>query len=136
MGDKITPHFKWAELDRHGEARADPVLSLRLRLLAEQLEKIRARVGAAISVTPHGGFHGPTFDREWRRRSPGSEHRQATAADLKCAALPCEELARVIEDMIREGALIDGGVGVYPSDEFTHYDIRTVHGERPARWRG
>ena len=73
---KITKNFSKRELDRHDEIQVGSALWCNLTQLAENLQRIRDEVGAPVSVTHHGGYHGPTLDREWRKRSQGSQHRK------------------------------------------------------------
>jgi uncharacterized protein YcbK (DUF882 family) len=42
------------------------------------------------------------------------------------------EVAAVIERLIDEGKMEQGGIGVYDEDGFTHYDCRGTR----ARWKG
>jgi len=129
----LTENFTRRELDRHEEIQVGSPLWWNLTHLAEQLQIIRDEVGAPVSVTAHGGYHGPTFDRVWRKRSAGSQHRKARAADLKTTAMTPRELHALILRLIGEGRIDQGGVGLYDGPGgYVHYDTRGV----AARWRG
>jgi|TARA_Y100000310_G_scaffold296235_1_gene328309 uncharacterized protein YcbK (DUF882 family) len=54
----------------------------------------------------------------------------AKAADIKISGMTPSEVKIVIEQLIQEGKMMKGGVGLYQT--FTHYDVRG----RNARWRG
>ena len=40
------------------------------------------------------------------------------------------EVAACLEELIADGVIPQGGIGVYPSQNFTHYDVRLSK----ARW--
>jgi uncharacterized protein YcbK (DUF882 family) len=48
-------------------------------------------------------------------------HLKAMASDLVCRSLTPKQLKAVIEKLIKEGKMKNGGIGLYPS--FVHYDI-------------
>ena len=50
------------------------------------------------------------------------------AADIVVQGMTPKKVAQFIENLIKEGKMKQGGVGIY--DTFTHYDIRGVR----ARW--
>ena len=52
------------------------------------------------------------------------------AADIKISGMSPHEVKALIEELIRDGKMMKGGVGLYQT--FTHYDVRG----RNARWRG
>jgi uncharacterized protein YcbK (DUF882 family) len=42
------------------------------------------------------------------------------------------EVAEILEQLIADGVIPQGGIGVYPSQNFVHYDVRG----KKARWKG
>ena len=54
------------------------------------------------------------------------------AADIRVKGMSPGEVATVIERLIDEGMMEQGGIGVYDEDGFTHYDCRGTR----ARWKG
>lgn len=120
-----TEHFTWRELDRYGDRT--PEAERNLLELAENLEVLRREIGKPISITPHGGLHGPTMDKH-HKRSKGSQHRKGTAADITVKGISPLVLKRIVLRLIKEGKMKQGGVGAYSG--FLHYDIRG----RAARW--
>lgn len=67
----------------------------------------------------------------WNLKNGGasaSYHTKGMAADLDVQGASPKEVADVIENMMKNGEIPDGGLGRYES--FTHIDIRS----RPARW--
>ena len=51
-------------------------------------------------------------------------HLQAKAADISCKSKSPSDLALLIEKLIGENKMKDGGLGVYPG--YVHYDIRGI----------
>ena len=54
----------------------------------------------------------------------------ACAADIKVKGYEPREVHRIIERLIAEGKMAEGGLGLY--ETFVHYDVRG----RRARWYG
>ncbi len=50
------------------------------------------------------------------------------AADIKVSGMTPKEVALVIEGLIEQGKMKQGGIGIYPS--WVHYDVRGTK----ARW--
>ena len=57
-----------------------------------------------------------------------SQHLQGIATDITCKAHNPKSLYKNIEDLIKQGKLKEGGLGLY--NTFVHYDIRG----KKARW--
>lgn len=130
---QITRNFRRSEFDRHAELAEGSELWDAMVEHLGHVQRIRDEVGAPVNITPHGGYHGPTFDLRWRRRSPGSRHRQAIATDLRASGMAPSELHLLIVRLIREGEIAQGGVGLYAgAGGYVHYDSRGTL----ARWRG
>jgi len=98
----------------------------RIQILMDQLEVLRESLGgAAIRII--SGFR----SRAHNRRVGGawfSQHKRGKASDLRVAGYSPKEVADEIEKLIREGRMLQGGLGRY--ENFTHYDIRG----RRSRW--
>ena len=54
----------------------------------------------------------------------------AKAADIKVTGMSPSEVKEAIVELIKEGKMMKGGIGLYKT--FTHYDVRG----RNARWYG
>ena len=93
--------------------------------LANQLQVIRDVIGQPIKLTnayrcvEHNKSIGGVYN---------SQHILGKAADLKVKGLKPKELKLVIETLIDNGEILQGGVGIY--NTFVHYDIRKTK----ARW--
>ena len=120
---KLSDNFTLDEFQRPGH-EVPPEYMANLRLLAHNLQTIRDEIGKPIHI--HSGFRTPATNSGVKR----SQHLLAKAADLKVRGMPPEELHAVILQMIRDGKIQRGGVGLYPG-RFVHYDVRGKN----ARWR-
>ena len=95
--------------------------------LAENLQVLREHLGKSIRVI--SGYRSPKYNRkiDGARRS---QHLTASGADIKINGLLPVEIKIIILDLIREGKMKEGGIGVYKG--FLHYDIRG----KKVRWYG
>lgn len=127
---KIQPDFYLHEFDRYGDLAEGSTAWNRMMRHSGTVQKIRDRAGVALAITRHGGFNGPTMDAKrreagWGLRSKGSRHRKGDATDLYPANrdMPIRELHELVLQMIAEGEIPKGGVGLYciPGDEFAGY---------------
>ena len=95
--------------------------------LAENLQVLRDFIGKPINVI--SGYRSPTYNRKigGARRS---QHLLAKAGDLIVNGMTPDEVKAAIVELIKEGKMKKGGVGLYT--HFTHYDIRGFN----RRWYG
>jgi uncharacterized protein YcbK (DUF882 family) len=95
--------------------------------LVENLQVLRDVIGKPIRVI--SGYRSPKYNRRigGARRS---QHMLAKAADIKIKGMDPKEVKTIIEDLIAQGKMHKGGIGLYKT--FTHYDVRG----RNARWYG
>lgn len=96
-----------------------------IKILADQLQVIRDEIGKPIRINI---AYRPYWWEKMRGRSGTSQHCLGKAADIVVSEISTKELHNVILKLIKEGKIINGGVGLYPT--FVHYDIRPY----PARW--
>ena len=97
-----------------------------VKLLAKNLQVLRDYIDKPIRII--SGYR----TKRYNTRIGGarrSQHMLAKAGDLKVAGMKPRELKAVIEQLIKEGKMMKGGVGLYKT--FVHYDVRG----RNARWR-
>ena len=120
----------------------------RLMPLAETMEAIRAKTGAALIITPSGGYRSEKHqqrivDSHPEDRDAGlvagattSQHPKGRAADAYSSKWSAPQLHAIILGMFHAGELPHlGGLGLYP--KFVHIDVRP----RPssghlAQWGG
>jgi uncharacterized protein YcbK (DUF882 family) len=93
--------------------------------LAKNLQVLRDEVKAPITIT--SGYRSPERNAKIKG-AKNSQHVQGTAVDLKVQGLTPKEVAPIIEKLIKDGKMKQGGIGVYSN--WIHYDIRGTK----ARW--
>ena len=98
-----------------------------VKLLAKNLQVLRDFVGKPITI--NSGYRSPAYNKKVGGASR-SQHKLATAADIKIRGIRPREVQGIIEELIKDGRMHNGGLGYYSS--FTHYDVR----ENSARWKG
>jgi len=97
------------------------VLARNLQLLRDEIKKPVVISGSGYRTAEHNKSVGGAKE---------SQHLTASAADISVPGMTPKDLAAVIERMIREGRMKQGGIGIYKT--FVHYDIRGIK----SRWNG
>lgn len=124
---KISEHFMREEFDcRDGTPYPKEWIEKRLKPLCKALEVIREKSGVIHILS---GYRTP----EHNTRVGGAKrsmHMYGIAVDMACRELAPKKLHQLILDLIKNGKIKDGGVGLYHS--WVHYDQRT----KLARWTG
>jgi uncharacterized protein YcbK (DUF882 family) len=96
-----------------------------LEELAQNLQVLRDTASSRIRIT--SGYRSPKYNK--RVGGAGeSQHVYGRAADIQVDGLKPKEVYNLIEQLIADGKMKQGGLGLYPT--FVHYDVR---GNR-ARW--
>lgn len=93
--------------------------------LAKNLQVLRDHIQKPITII--SGYRTP----EYNKKCGGvkrSQHLLAKAADIIVKDMTSLEVRDTIIQLIKEGKMDPGGVGIYPT--FTHYDVRGKN----ARW--
>jgi uncharacterized protein YcbK (DUF882 family) len=93
--------------------------------MIHNLQVIRDEVKVPISIT--SGYRSPEHNAKVKG-AKDSQHVKGTAVDFKVQGLKPKEVAVIVERLIKEGKIKQGGIGIYPS--WVHYDIRGIK----ARW--
>ena len=93
--------------------------------LINNLQVIRDEVKVPISIT--SGYRSPEHNAKVKG-AKDSQHVKGTAVDFKVQGLTPKQVAPIVERLIKEGKIKQGGIGIYPS--WVHYDIRGIK----ARW--
>jgi uncharacterized protein YcbK (DUF882 family) len=94
--------------------------------VANQLQVLRDELKKPIHI--NSGWRSEEYNNSIKGSSKKSQHILGKAADISIKGLSPLEVYNVIERLIENGDMLQGGLGLY--DSFIHYDIR---GER-ARW--
>ena len=122
---KLSRNFNKREFNSKDGKRMPFWVLENIKILAVQVQIIRDALGAPIHI--NSGYRSP----EHNKRIGGvknSQHIEGKAADLATRDASPFKLYNLILQLISEGKIINGGVGIY--NGFVHYDIR----ETPARW--
>ncbi len=93
--------------------------------LAQNLQVLRDRLGVPITINI---AYRPKWYELLMGRTGSSKHTLAMAGDIKAKGIRPREVHANIENLIKEGKMQDGGLGLY--DTFVHYDVRN----KKARW--
>jgi uncharacterized protein YcbK (DUF882 family) len=124
MGD-LTKNFSKSEFDCNDGSEMPESVFENVEAHAENLQTIRDFCNASITI--NSGYRSPSYNKLIKGASK-SQHLTGNASDVKIEGYTPEEVADIIEGLIRIGAIEEGGVGRY--DSFTHYDRRGTK----ARW--
>lgn len=96
-----------------------------VKLLAANLQVLRDHIGEPIHL--NSGYRTLTYNKAVGGK-PNSMHLTAMAADITCKSYSPKQLHAIIEKLIKERKMKQGGLGLYPG--FCHYDVRGTK----ARW--
>jgi len=127
MSNKLTNNFALSEFRcKDGTDVPDEHMD-NVKELAENLQVLREHIDKAINVI--SGYRSPKYNRKIKgaRRS---QHMTASAADVKVSGMTPHEVKAIVEQLIEEKKMKQGGIGLYKT--FLHYDVRG----RKARWLG
>lgn len=122
---KITNNFSLEEFKcKDGSEIPNDVLP-NIVQLAKNLQVLRDYLGKSITI--NSGYRSPKYNAKIGGVK-NSQHVKGKASDIVVKGMTPKEVALVIEGLIEQGKMMQGGLGIYPN--FTHYDIRGVK----ARW--
>lgn len=122
---KLTSNFNKSEFDCKSGADMPQEVFNNIQKLANQLQIIRNKVGVPIKI--NSGYRSPEHNTKIGG-SKTSQHLLGKAADIVIDGYTPDEVADLIEELIENGDILQGGLGRY--NTFTHYDIR----KSKARW--
>ena len=121
----LTKNFNKSEFDsKDGAEMPDEVLQ-NVKELATNLQVLRDEFKAPIKI--NSGYRSPSHNARVGG-AKRSQHLLGTAGDIVVIGHTPQEVAIVIEELIRAGKMKQGGLKAY--NLFTHYDIRGTR----ARW--
>ena len=121
---KLTTNFSLSEFNKHNFEVPNDVLR-NLIELAKNLQVLRDEVKKPIKIT--SGYR-PAQHNAKIGGAKSSRHITGQAADFKIEGYTPKQVAAVIEKLIAEGRMKQGGIGTYST--WTHYDVRGTQ----ARW--
>ena len=123
---KITKNFSREEFDCNDGTIVPYIYIENLKELAKNLQVLRDFLNEPVLITG-SGYRTPSHNKKVGGVKY-SQHLTASAADINVKSKTPLQLAKIIEQLISERRMKQGGIGIYPG--FIHYDIR---GEK-ARW--
>lgn len=121
---KLTTNFSLSEFNKHNFEVPNDVLR-NLIELAKNLQVLRDEVKKPIKIT--SGYR-PAQHNAKIGGATKSRHITGQAADFKIEGYTPKQVAAVIDKLIAEGRMKQGGIGTYST--WTHYDVRGTQ----ARW--
>lgn len=122
---QLTKNFSLHEFYTHDGTPVPEKYMDNVKELAKNLQVIRDEIKEPLRI--NSAYRHPAYNKKIGG-AKNSQHLTASAADLTAKNYTPKQLAAVIERLIKEGKVKQGGIGVYPG--FTHYDIRG----KKARW--
>lgn len=124
--EQLTENFNISEFACHDGTPVPDEYECNVIVLANNLQKLRDHLKEPVRVL--SGYRTPS----WNSKVGGathSQHKLAKAADLTVRSKTPKQLHAIIEKLIAEGKMKNGGLGLY--NGFVHYDIGPVR-----RWNG
>ena len=122
---KLTSNFNKSEFDCKSGADMQQEVFYNIQKLANQLQIIRNKVNVPVKI--NSGYRSPGHNTKIGGVKT-SQHLLGKAADIVIDGYTPDEVADLIEELIENGDILQGGLGRY--NTFTHYDIR----KSKARW--
>lgn len=122
---RLTRNFTQREFkSRDGSKMPEDVLC-NIKDLADSLQVLRDFLGEPIRI--NSAYRSPEHNKAIGGVK-SSQHILGKAADIKVKDIETKDLYLIIDSLIVDGKMKEGGLGLY--DTFVHYDIR---GSK-ARW--
>jgi uncharacterized protein YcbK (DUF882 family) len=122
---KITNNFNLQEFNSKCGREMPTNVMVNIIELAKNLQVLRDEVKKSIQIT--SGYRSPEHNAKVKGAKL-SQHITGMAADIKVAGMTPKQVAEVIERLIAEKKMKEGGIGIYKT--WLHYDIRNTK----ARW--
>ena len=122
---KLTRDFNRSEFDCNDGSEMPKEVLLNIQKLANQLQALRDSLG--VSITVNSAYRSPSYNKKIGGVS-NSQHVLGKAADITAKGYTPAQVYARIEQLIKSGDMLQGGLGSYSS--FTHYDTRKTR----ARW--
>jgi uncharacterized protein YcbK (DUF882 family) len=125
---KITNNFNLEEFDSKCGREMPSQVITNIIELAKNLQVLRDDVKKSIQIT--SGYRSPEHNAKVKGAKL-SQHITGMAADIKVAGMTPKQVAEVIERLIAEKKMKEGGIGIYKT--WLHYDIY-FDGKKKRRW--
>ena len=122
---KLTNNFYLCEFACKDGVPVPEELIPNVKLLASNLQVLRDSIGKPIHI--NSAYRHTEYNRSVNG-SVRSQHLYARASDIVVEGMHPNLVHELIEELIKEGKMKQGGLGMY--NTFTHYDVRKTK----ARW--
>ena len=122
---KLSINFSLSEFACNDGSETPCEVQVNLKEVALNLQQLRDYLGVPITV--NSGYRSPAYNKKVGGASK-SQHLLGKAADITVPNKRPVQVKAIIEKLISEGKMKNGGIGLYPT--FVHYDVRDL----PARW--
>lgn len=122
---QLTKNFHLSEFACRDGRQVPQKYLANVQLLAKNLQVLRDHIGVPIII--NSCYRPPDYNAKIGG-AKSSQHLTASAADIRTRSHTPKQLHKIIEQLIKEGKMKQGGLGLYPT--FVHYDIRNYK----ARW--
>ena len=122
---RLTKNFTQREFRSKDGAKMPLDVLDNIKELACNLQVLRDLLGESIKI--NSGYRSEAHNKAVGGVK-SSKHTKGLAADIRVKDLETDDLYLLIESLIKQGDMQEGGLGVY--DTFVHYDIRGTR----ARW--
>ena len=123
---KLTDNFSLAEFNSKDGAEMPSEVLENVIELACNIQVIRDEIGCPLHI--NSSYRSPAHNKAIGGVK-NSQHLLGKASDLTSRNHTPKQLYDVIESLIKDGKISEGGLGLYNS--FVHYDIRGTK----ARWQ-
>jgi uncharacterized protein YcbK (DUF882 family) len=121
---QLTKNFNLSEFTKNGNSLPLSLLP-NMKEVANNLQVLRDYLQKPINV--NSGYRNPEYNAKIGGVK-NSFHMKGMAADIHVKGLTPKELHTVIEFLISQGKMKQGGLGLY--DTFVHYDVQG----KKVRW--
>lgn len=123
---QLTKDFNLSEFTRNGNDLPIELLD-NMKELTRNLQVLRDYLNEPILV--NSGYRSPAYNKKIGG-AKNSMHTQGKASDIRVKSKTPVQLHAIIEQLISDGKMKQGGLGLYST--FVHYDVRGTK----ARWNG
>jgi uncharacterized protein YcbK (DUF882 family) len=124
---KLSKNFDLKEFESSDGSSTPFEVTVNLKELAINLQVLRDKIQEPMII--NSGYRSPKHNKAIGGAEK-SQHVLGTASDIKVKGMRPKEIHAIIENLIKEGKMKQGGLGLYST--FVHYDIRGTK----ARWNG
>ncbi len=122
---KLTENFSLEEFESKDGSETPKEVKNNLQKLACNLQVLRNKINKPITI--NSGYRSPSHN-EAVGGSKNSQHLLGKASDIRVQGMTPKEVYEVIEELIDNGHMLQGGLSAYST--FVHYDIRKTK----VRW--